>query len=499
MKTVKATEMSRIEQLAYKAGAKEDLFMEHAGTGVAMLVRHFIAKHPKEPFITLLCGRGNNAGDAYVAGALLRKGGFTVQALQLTPFDSCSPLCQKMAARFEKEGGKILHPKEPSDIQFGKSSLLVDGIFGTGFHGEVKEMAYELIEKANSSHLPILSIDIPSGIDGNTGEIGNIAIYATQTLFLGLPKTGCFLGDAWERVGKVFLFDFGLGKEFIDQAQEDFLMIDNAMARQMLPPIHRSRHKYQVGYLVGVGGSPSMPGAALLASESALKAGAGIVRLMHPRGMEAELSAAPFELLKEPYESLKEILPHLEKAKALYIGPGMGRSKEAATLLSGLFAALKQPCVIDADALTLIAINQIPPPKGSILTPHKGEMHRLLGIEGQTLPSKELIIRAQDYAEEHDLTLLLKGAPTFILDAHSTPILSFRGDPGMATAGSGDVLTGIIGALLAQGLAPTDAAALGAFLHGVAGEEAAQAETSFSMTARDLTRFLPVAISKLLS
>ncbi|NGX54737.1 MAG: Bifunctional NAD(P)H-hydrate repair enzyme Nnr [Chlamydiae bacterium] len=486
MKVVTAKEMARIEQLAYQHGSNEEAFMNQAGVGISVLIQQCVAHYHLKPKIMLLCGRGNNGGDAYAAGKELLNGGFEVQAIALAPIKESSPLCQLQSKRFKEAGGKIRYIDKAGEISFDDAELLVDGILGTGFRGSVEGLYFSAIERANISGLPIVAIDIPSGINGNTGEVEKIAIHASETIFLGLPKTGCFLGEAWNFVGKVHVYDFGLGEEFIEQAEEDFILLDDNNVDPFLPEIVRTRHKYQAGYVVGVGGSPGMPGAPILTSYAALRAGAGIVRLLHPHGMRAELAGAPYELIREGFKDENDILAALPRASAVFVGPGIGTSSEAEKLLTQLLPKIDKPCVIDAEALTILAKHPIDLPPQTVMTPHHGEMFRLLGVT-EELPITELITRCHEYAEKKKITLVLKGAPTIIFHPGKVPHICSRGDPGMATAGSGDVLTGIIAAFLAQQCTPFEAAAIGVYFHGLAGEIAAQDLSSYSMVASDIT------------
>ncbi len=500
MKVVKADEMARIEKIAYFRGAKEEEFMERAGEGVALLARNLLSTQTSKPKVLLLCGKGNNAGDAFVAGRYLLSYGINVLALALAPLGECSPLCQLQAKRFVEKGGTIFFIQRGEEMAFEGGSLIIDGVLGTGFKGEVQGLFAEGIKKANASNIPILSIDIPSGVNGNTGESSAVAIRASTTLFLGLPKKGCFLGDAWDRTGKIHVFNFGLTEEILSQASEDFILLDDEIIASIFPPIKRTQHKYEAGYVVGLGGSPGMPGAALLASLAALRSGAGIVRLLHPVGMEAELSGAPYELIRQGYSKrdIVALQSAFDRASSLFIGPGIGLSKVTAKMLNRILPKLKHPCVIDADALTLIASNDISPPRDAILTPHRGEMKRLLGEEGD-VSFAELHELSQEYADKKKIILVLKGAPTFIFSPYSSPLVSSRGDPGMATAGSGDVLTGIIGGLLSKKIPPLDAAAMGVYLHGCAGECAAAEKSSYSMLAGDIIDNLPRVFHHFLS
>lgn len=494
MKVVTAQEMARIEQLAYEAGAEELTFMNEAGRGVADCIQRLVADLRLIPKILFLCGSGNNAGDAYVAAHLLSQGGYNVACVALAPYERSSSLCQLQSKHFRHHLGKILYVSSIDEIEFGEATLIVDGILGTGFKKEVEGLYKEVIEAANATKLPILSIDIPSGINGSTGEIGGVAIKAYQTLFLGLPKTGCFVGEAWSHVGKCFVHDFGLSKEFIQQAEANFEWLDLNSIEEFLPPIERCRHKYQAGYVVGLGGSKGMSGAPILSGFTALRSGAGIVRFLHPPEMPT--AQVPLELIHQGYQNPTEILMAMERASAVYIGPGMGMSEEAKETLAFVLPKIEKPCVIDADALNLIAKYDLPIPRSSILTPHIGEMLRLLGLDSRP-PLHELIELTHAFSRKHDVVINLKGAPTFLFHPDKIPHICTRGDAGMATAGSGDVLTGIMAASLAQLQDPWKAALFGSFIHGYAGEKASKEKTAYCMIASDITNQLPAVFKEL--
>jgi hydroxyethylthiazole kinase-like uncharacterized protein yjeF len=497
MKVVTSQEMAHIESLAYRDGSSESDFMEEAGSGIALAVQEFIDAHNIEKHVILLCGKGNNGGDAYVAGVHLLQLGYDVFAFQLTPVQNCSSLCQQNHYRFLAEGGYVREVDSIEDVAFPMHGLIIDGIFGTGFRGEVKDLFAAVIAAANLSGLPIIAVDIPSGLNGDTGEANGEVIIATETAFLGLPKTGFFLNDGWNHVGVLRYVDYGLPQQYIEQTTADFLMITQEMVNAYIPPIKRNRHKYERGYVVGLAGSPGMPGAAILSSWAALCGGAGIVRLLHPDGMQNELAASPYELIKVPYKAgnIEDILTPLEKATALFIGPGIGREQETRQLLHSLLPRLTKPCVIDADALTLISEENIALPEQAILTPQKAELERLLKLPSHTPLNMDLLKKCQEYAEDKKVTLILKGGPTFIFQPGEPIVVNPRGDPGMATAGSGDVLTGLLAALLSNGLTPHHAAMLGVYLHAVSGEYAAEEKSSYCMTASDIILHFPEAFS----
>lgn len=493
MKIVTPAEMARLEAMAYAEGSSEEAFMESAGRGVAQVVDRFIKHHRISNQVILLCGKGNNGGDAYVAGIHLLQQGCSIRAYHIGGMDNASALCKKNAERFKAMGGDIIQAV-PSAVIFPADGVILDGIFGTGFKGAVGDPYAAIIAAANKSHLPIIAVDIPSGLDGESGVVDTVAIKATMTVFLGLPKRGFFLNSGWEYVGRLVHVDFGLPQKQVDAAQSTMIMFTSEIIKDLLPAIKRSRHKYEAGYVVGIAGSPGMPGAANLSCEAALRGGAGIVRLLYPKGMEAELSSSIFELIKTAYDpehSLDSVIEAMNKASAVFVGPGIGVNATTRRLLETILPAIEKPCVVDADALTILAEKMIPLPSHTILTPHIGEMRRLLHSEERAPITMAFLQQCHDYAAKAKVTLILKGGPTFVLQEGKSFVVNPYGDPGMATAGSGDVLTGLVAAMLAQGLTTFDAAVLGTYLHAIAGEGAAEEKTSYCMTATDIIRHFP--------
>lgn len=493
MKVLTPKEMARIESVAYSEGSKEERFMEEAGKGVAREAALFCEQLGLGHRILLLCGKGNNSGDAYVAGCHLLSSGFQVAALQPVPLSECSPLCQKNGERFFSLGGMQIDDLKSSEDLFQDYDLIVDGMFGTGFHGELREPYDTIVSTVNATQLPVIAIDIPSGLNGETGE-GN-GIHASMTVFLGQPKIGFFIGEGWNHVGILTHVDFGLSERFVNQADSVYRLMTRDQCEELRPPIKRSRHKYQAGTVIGFAGSPSMPGAALLASTAALRGGAGMMRLLHPKGMEAELSASPYELIKLPFEDkdVDFIVDEINRGNAAFFGPGISRGEHVATLCQNILPRIEVPTVIDADALTLLSKHDIELPLHSILTPHSGEMAKLLGVQSPRTITTEFLMSCRDYAENRGVTLVLKGGPSWIFQPGEPIWINPTGTPGMATAGSGDVLTGLLASLLAQGLSPYHAALFGVYLHGLAGEVAATEKTPYSMIASDIIDFLPSA------
>jgi NAD(P)H-hydrate epimerase len=490
LKVVTATEMARIEALAIKEGCSQEEFMRHSGARIAEAAEEWQERQQLAKIIHLLIWKGNKSGDAFVAGSLLLAAGFRVFAYMLAPLENCSPLTQKFAEKFHKKGGAVIAVKSARDLNFGKDGFIIDGLLGTGFAGPVEGLLKETIEAANHSTLPVLAIDITSGLNGSTGEVGGVAIKAHLTMTLGLPKIGFFLRDGWNLVGELHVGEFGLPDEIIAQADPVAFLPEPANIKHFLPKIIRNRHKYQAGFVLGFAGSSRYSGAAKLASLASLRGGAGIVNLFYPEEATAQMVSSPYEVIHMPWDE-KTWEEALKKGTAVFLGPGIGESKESQHILSRILSHLRVPTVLDADALNLhLAIPPI-----SICTPHRGEMLRLLGEE--KLSEWQLLERCQRFCDEKNTVLVLKGAPNWIFTPHQKPQLIARGDPGMATAGSGDVLTGLLASLLAQGCSASEAALLGVMLHALAGEIAAKEKTSHCMIASDLIEYLPKAFHML--
>ena len=471
---VTSLEMRRIEALSVKEGGSEESFMKQAGKKIALHAEEMI--QDLDGTVILLLGKGNKGGDALIAGLALLEKGISVRAITLVATKDCSPLQQKFREVFTNQGGSL---QEIDTNLFKDASILIDGLLGTGFQGEVVGELAALIRLANQSKKPILSIDVPSGLDGTTGEVKGDAICAARTVCLGLLKVGLFSNDGWNQVGDLYLEDFGLPEKYVEKAE--ILAVSPLNTTPHLPLIKRNRHKYEAGYVVGFSGSKVFKGAPKLAGLSSLRSGAGIARIFHI----GDIGEVPFSLICQEWDA-EAWNEELKRADSVFIGPGIGDAKQA--FLKKELKGIQAPLVCDAEGVQ----KEFEYPPHTILTPHKGEVLRLLGLPKGT-PEKELFFHAQEWVNAKGYILVVKGAPTWIFAKEKKPIVCAGGDPGMAIAGSGDVLTGIIASLLAQKVAPIDAAVLGVQLHLFAGKEAAKKKGSYSMIAEDLIDHLPQA------
>jgi NAD(P)H-hydrate epimerase len=479
-KVVTVEEMVRVEKWAIERGASQEAFMAEAGRKVAFAVEEL----HRGKRVALLIGKGNKGGDGYAAGMELLKRGYQVRALCM---EAASELNQLFRKRFERAGGVVCLLE--GKLDFTQDDLLIDALLGTGFRGEVEEGLGRVIDTVNQLKKPIVSIDLPSGLNGTTGEASRTTIAATMTVTLGFPKMGLFSQAGWNHTGTLRIESFGLSEEAVSQAKASALI--PVFETLSLPPMVRTQHKYQRGFVLGFGGSAALKGAPKLSGLAALHAGAGIVKLF---SLE-DIGPTANELIAQVFEETAW-QESLAKAQAVFIGPGLGRSPQVKEWLKAHLSQIKQPCVLDADALFFLPEITAWPAR-AILTPHRGEMSHLLGPL-RPVSEWDYLTQCQKFVDAKQAIIILKGAPTFILSPHKLPILITRGDPGMATAGSGDVLTGILASLLAQGKEPLDASVLATTLHALTGEIAAAAKTSHGYTATDLIERLPEALANIM-
>jgi len=413
--------------------------------------------------VTVLAGRGNNAGDGYLIAALAQRAGWRVRVLAVgepAQLSGDAALAHGEARR----AGVAIQPWSEDAVLEG---VVVDALLGTGLAGAVREPYAQAIGLLNASGLPVLAVDIPSGLCADSGRMLGVAVRAELTLtFIGL-KLGLFTGEAPDWVGALVFDDLQADPRLLAQAPSAALRLAPGSLPR-LAPRPRSAHKGRFGHLLVVGGERGLGGAALLAAESALRSGAGLVSLA-TRGehLAAALARSP-ELMSIAVASANQLLGLAERADVLVVGPGLGQAAWGRSLLSAA-ASRPGPQVWDADALNLLAAGAVSLPPGSLLTPHPGEAARLLGLASAEVQA-DRPAAARALAQKYQAVVLLKGAGSLVAAPDGRLALCDRGHPAMAGAGLGDVLAGLVGALLAQGLAAFEAACLAVWLHAAAGE-----------------------------
>lgn len=446
-------------------------------------LRHACDQFPAARRWQIACGGGNNAGDGYVLARLAAQQGIEVSVVAVVPPASLSGDAATAYADFAAAGGVAAEWAGELDAT---ATLLVDGLLGSGLVREVTGLFAEVVVAINAHAAPVLALDIPAGIQGDTGELMGVAVSADLTVtFVGL-KAGLFLGDGPDQVGELRYSGLDIPAECQAKNAAGIRRINHAMLADCLAPRSNNAHKGDFGRLLVIGGAPGMPGAIALCGEAALRCGAGTVAVAtHPDHHWAIAAARP-ELMCHAVATAADLEGLLQRASTLVIGPGLGQDHWG----SQLFAAALQadlPMVLDADALNLLKSSSVRRTDW-ILTPHPGEAARLLQSTSEVIQQDRL--RAIDELQHrYGGTVVLKGAGTLVSSANGAPWLCSAGNPGMAAPGMGDVLAGVIAALLAQGHTAETSAAVGVQVHAAAGDRAAEAGER-GLLASDLMPYL---------
>ncbi|HWI63945.1 MAG TPA: NAD(P)H-hydrate dehydratase [Symbiobacteriaceae bacterium] len=502
MKVVSAEQMRTIENRVFtKYGIPSNVVMEIAGRQVAVLARRLNQeKHPGS--IVVVCGRGNNGGDGLVAARWLRHWGLSVQAVVWSAFDDLPPDAQAALHAARMAGVQILMPAQAAEA-LHNAGLIIDAVLGTGSVGSARGLAAEAIKLINQAGRPVLAVDIPSGVTTDTGKAEGPAVRADYTVTFGLPKLGLFQFPGTDLAGKVIVADIGLSVGAVEAEEIDAELTLAADIKSWLPNYSRNAHKGTRGRVLVAAASRGMTGAAALAGEAALRVGAGLVYVAAPEssqsvvaGLRAEFMTLPFpesqyggfaEAAAEPF------LAKAARADALAVGPGMGTDPEVQAFIRKVVASSPAPLVIDADGIKAFSGNPAllaEAPVPLVLTPHPGEMAHLLGISIDAVQS-DRFSAVRQAAQVTKAVVLLKGAYTLIAEPGGVVWINPTGNRALGTGGSGDVLTGIIAGLLAQGMGAQEAAVTGAYMHGMAGDRLAEVEGLDGVLAGDLADELP--------
>jgi NAD(P)H-hydrate epimerase len=493
--------MVQIEKEAEKAADLSTyVLMEKAGQVVADEAAKFLSGKDK---VLIICGKGNNGGDGLVAARWLRKQGFSPTIFLLSEKETLTSEAKRALEKLPVDIPIL------SDIAILRSSLpefslVIDAIFGFSLKGAVRGLAAEVIKLLREVEVPILSIDIPSGVEADTGQVYGEVVKASETITFTCPKVGLILYPGANFVGKLIVREIGIPKEIVTKNCRRFL-IQADLVQRWLPKRAPDIHKKAVGQVLVIAGSQGMTGAAVLTAKAALRMGAGYVSLVIPASLNEILEGKLTEILTYPMpETLNKTLSEkafvqisklVQNYDVVILGPGLSTHSSTVKLVQRLVAKLPNRLVLDADGLNaLVEVTDILSERRSetIITPHPGELARLLGKESGEIQSDRVGV-CEEVAKTWQLCVLLKGART-VVSTLDESCLNPTGNPGMATAGTGDVLAGMIGALWAQGLSSFKAAAVAAYLHGLAGDLAIKEFTEYSLIASDLIAYLPKAL-----
>jgi hydroxyethylthiazole kinase-like uncharacterized protein yjeF len=437
--------------------------MQRAGAGCFGRIK---AHWPEVRALTVLCGGGNNGGDGYVVARLAIEAGLRVQLIPVSPIDALKGDARKAAEDWQSAGGMA----DPIEAAFS-GDLIVDALLGTGLDRPAAGAYADLIERANASALPILAIDLPSGLSADTGQALGSCIRADLTVsFIG-RKRGLYTGAAGDYVGECHFDDLDVPGSVIESLEPDATLLDAGIVSENLPPRPLRTHKGNLGRVLIVGGDHGYSGAPILSGRAALRAGSGLVTLAgRPRTASAAVCVQP-ELMARDLSEPEQLEELLSRSDALALGPGLGRSSWSLALWKRVVEA-DRPLVLDADGLYWLSQAAISR-EGWILTPHPGEAARLLGCSIQAVED-DRFAAARELATRHRAVVVLKGWGSLIATPSGKVRVCPFGNPAMATAGMGDALTGIIASFLGQGMAMEAAAALGVVVHALAGDRAAR-------------------------
>jgi NAD(P)H-hydrate epimerase len=522
MKLVNAKEMRAIDKSAVRDfGIKGLTLMENAGAGAASIALKELEGASLKR-VSIFTGKGNNGGDGFVIARHLQNAGYEVRVFSIIGVKELRGDAKKNAKAWEDIGGLTSVIKSRADIKshtvfITHSALIVDALLGTGLRSDVRGVVKMIIDYINSSSVRVLSIDMPSGISADTGAVMGTAVKADITATMALPKLGLYQYPGREYAGIIEVVDIGAPRMLLEEPTLPSNLIDDALVRSILRPRGADTNKGSFGHLLVIAGSPGKSGAAYLTATAAMRVGAGLVTIALPKGLNTlmevkttEVMTAPLPETEEGTLSLKS-LPAIKKLirgkSAIVIGPGLGDSKEVGALVRALLTSKDikfPPILIDADGLNVLKndVSILKKVKAKlVVTPHPGEMARLLKVTSAKV-QEERVESARKLTMKTGAVTLLKGASTVISAPSgkgSELYINPTGSPALASAGTGDVLSGMIGAFMANGYSPAKSVVVGVYLHGLAAEKLTDEAGGFwdghggpvGMFASDLFRVIP--------
>jgi NAD(P)H-hydrate epimerase len=496
-----ADEMRALDRWAIEQERIPSLdLMERAGGEVA---RAIVALGLDGP-VRIVCGRGNNGGDGLVVARLLQAHGLTANAVLL--FDP-EDLSADAKANLERvDALRVGVEKLPAALE--GSGAIVDAILGTGFSGSPRAPLDSAIEAINAAGAQVVAVDVPSGVDASTGEVEGACVRADVTVTFQASKPGLWIAPGKEHVGRVEVVDIGIPPDGEGRPPVPIAGLIEPSVRELLPRRATAGNKFESGSVLVVGGSTGLTGAVCLASEGAMRAGAGWVRAAVPASLNEIFEVKLTEVMSVPLpdrgghlteEAADAVLEAVERADAVVLGPGMGRDEGSFALAQTLVERIDRPLLVDADALNALAAARLAPAarRGAplVLTPHAGELGRLLESGSRQVEARRLASAREAASRAHGI-VVLKGDDTLVVGpGEEGPLAVSRGgSPALATAGTGDVLSGVIAAFMARGLGPFEAACAGVHVHAEAGRHAARRLGAESVIAGDVIEALPTAL-----
>ena len=503
MKILASTQLKELDKytIVHEPIASIDL-MERAARALTDAI---VRRWDKSFEVVVFAGPGNNGGDALAVARMLSQKGYHVEVFLFNTKGQLSEECQANLNRLKTCGSiyftEISTQFDPPALT--ENHLVIDGLFGSGLNKPLNGGFASVVKYINASKAQVVAIDIPSGLMGedNTYNIRPHIIHADVTLSIQLPKLSFLFPENEDIVGEWELLDIGLKQSFIDAAPSTFSILEETEVRSLIRPRKRFSHKGTFGHGLLIAGSYGMAGASILAAKACLKSGIGLLTVHVPiHNHDLLQTTVPEAIVQTDIHERYFAQPtHLNRYSALAIGPGLGQEEDTALAMMEQIQGSSLPIVLDADAINILSTHRnwlSRLPKRCILTPHLGELERLIG---KCMDTYERLTKVKELAAYLQSYIIVKGAWTTIVTPEGNFYFNPTGNPGMATGGSGDVLTGILLGLLAQGYTREEACRLGVYIHGLAGDIAAEAKTEIGMTAHDIVEALPVAWKKITS
>ena len=509
-KLVTGEQMARIDGRAIRGGIPGAALMESAGRGVTRVLKDLLDGLPGRR-VAILCGKGNNGGDGLVVARLAAASGATVRTFLFATKKEVKGDARLQLDRARLLGLPIEEIRSSEDMGKVASALLdagaaVDALLGTGLRGGVSGPMAEAIGLLQAAACPIVAVDVPSGLDAATGRAEGPCAAARATVTFGQPKLGHFFYPGRTFSGRLHVVDIGLPPAAVEAEPPETYLLAAHGGASLLPVRAPNAHKGDCGRVVFLAASVGLTGAAALAAEAALRAGAGLVTVGIPESLNDILEVKLTEAMTCPLPEVKKARclalrargaaqRFLARANCVALGPGLGVHRETVALIQRLLPDIRVPAVLDADALNALAgdtgrLGALSAP--AVITPHPGEFSRLTGIDISDVIADPVGV-ARELARTSGVTVVLKGAPTVVAAPAGPVFVNPSGNAGMATGGAGDVLTGVIAALIGQGLETVQAACLGVYLHGLAGDVSAHTHGQTGLIAGDLVAALPAA------
>jgi len=513
MKILTGEVMKKLDEYVIKnIGLSSLVLMENAGRSVAEILTQKIPELKKKKMI-VVAGRGNNGGDGLAAARHLINWGANIEIFILAASkEELSPEAATNAAILEKSGANVKYIEQEVEVlsaALARADIVIDAIFGIGIKGAVRGVAQKAIELINRSSASIVSVDLPSGLDADTGHVEGVCVKADLTITLEFFKLGLLLYPGREYAGEIIIAQIGYPKSIKEAFKSELELVDREFVTKKIPKRRAYSHKGDYGRVFLIAGSRGMTGAAALAAEAALRSGAGLVYAGIPQSLSAVIESKLTEAVKIPlpdsegalaYEALAPILQLLKDKDVLAIGPGLSKKDQTAKLVKALIKKVPPtlPIVIDADAINILSEEPrlLKALKSStVLTPHPGELSRLIKKKIEEIEADRVGV-AKKVAADFNVVLVLKGVPTVTALPSGFVFINSTGNSGLASGGSGDVLTGLIAGLIAQGLRPEDAAPTGAYLHGLIADRLKEKTGERAMIAGDLIKEMPAVLKE---